>query len=167
VIVVDDGSTDKTYDVVSSIEDIGLIKLPYNQGKRFAFATGVENSKGDILICVDSDTLVESDAIKLLVQPFKDENVFCICGHGDVLNKNDNTLTQLQRAWYVDGFRILKAMERKFNKSPLSSYFLDSKFHVIFSRQNSKCMHDERLRFKSHTFSKNKLIVLRGDKNEK
>ena len=115
IIVVDDGSIDNTFNIASKIKGIRTFTMGTNRGKRFAFAFGVEKSKGDIVICVDSDTIVAKDAIRLLVQPFSDENVFCACGHGEVLNKGENTLTKLQRGWYASGFRILKAMESNFN----------------------------------------------------
>jgi hyaluronan synthase len=115
IIVVDDGSTDATFQIVSRIRGVRAFTMGSNKGKRFAFAFGVEQSQGDIVICVDSDTIVEQDALRLLVQPFADENVFCTCGHGEVLNKDENILTALQRGWYASGFRILKAMESNFN----------------------------------------------------
>lgn len=114
VIVVDDGSTDKSYSIASKIKGIKLLRHIENKKKRFAFATGVEASNGDIVVCVDSDSVVEKDAIKLLVQPFKDDSVYSVCGHGEVLNKDKNYLTHSQRMWYADGFRIGKAMESEF-----------------------------------------------------
>jgi hyaluronan synthase len=115
IIVVDDGSIDNTFNIISRIKGIRALTMEKNKGKRFAFAFGVEKSKGDIVICVDSDTIVAKDAIRLLVQPFSDTNVFCTCGHGEVLNKGENLLTELQRGWYASSFRILKAMESNFN----------------------------------------------------
>jgi len=127
VIVVDDGSTDRTFSIVSQLKnkvddqrrqqkiaDLKVLKLDRNYGKRFAFARGVRECKGDVVICVDSDSVVENVAIRNLVQPFKDPNVYCTCGHGEVLNKDDNALTHFQRVWYADGFRLQKGMESYF-----------------------------------------------------
>jgi hyaluronan synthase len=63
---------------------------------------------------LDSDTIVEPDAIANLVQPFADQRVYCACGHGEVLNKNENILTEFQRVWYADAFRVQKAFESNF-----------------------------------------------------
>jgi hyaluronan synthase len=114
IIVVNDGSTDRTQEIVSKIRGVKLINHSENRGKRFAFATGMEQSTGDFLVCVDSDSIIDKDAIINLVQPFKDKDVYCTCGHGNVLNKKTNFLTRFQSAWYSDSFRITKGLESSF-----------------------------------------------------
>ena len=58
VIVVNDGSTDKTDDILNELKKIyefKYFKLDKNKGKGFAMATGIENATGEILIFVDAD----------------------------------------------------------------------------------------------------------------
>src|SRR3989338_583613 len=119
VIVVDDGSTDKTAEEVRKIKSKRLIFLQHdtNLGKRLAFATGVRHATKnvvDIVICIDSDSFVDKNAIKLLVQPFINENIGAVCGHGCASNKNGNILTKLQHYWYQEMFLLVKSMEAKF-----------------------------------------------------
>ncbi|MGA2386741.1 MAG: glycosyltransferase [Candidatus Bathyarchaeia archaeon] len=113
IIVVNDGSTDKTADAVRAINSprIKLLDFEKNRGKRAAFASGFYESKNEIVICVDSDTLLDTQAIKLVVQPFEDKEVVSVCGHGKASNINKNLLTKLQHFWYQDMFRLLKGME--------------------------------------------------------
>jgi hyaluronan synthase len=113
IIVVNDGSTDKTADVVRSINSprVKLLDFEKNRGKRLAFASGFYESTGEIVVCIDSDTLVDSQAIKLLAQPFEDDEVVSVCGHGKAANIDKNLLTKLQHFWYQDMFRLLKGME--------------------------------------------------------
>jgi len=111
IIVVNDGSTDRTQEIVSRIPQVKLINHPKNMGKRFAFATGMEHSTGDFLVCVDSDSVVHRNALLYLVQPFADRAVYCTCGHGNVLNKHKNFLTRFQSVWYSDSFRVTKGLE--------------------------------------------------------
>lgn len=57
IIVVDDGSSDGTLDLLSEIEGKG-IKIIYcakNRGKGAAFLTGIENSRGEFVIPQDAD----------------------------------------------------------------------------------------------------------------
>lgn len=55
VIVVDDGSTDGTAQIVSAQSEVRLIALPRNGGKTAAIATGLRAARNDLLLFVDSD----------------------------------------------------------------------------------------------------------------
>jgi len=59
IIVVDDGSKDKTKEIVEEImqqrSDVKLISYEKNQGKGFAVNAGWEQSKGDVLMMLDCD----------------------------------------------------------------------------------------------------------------
>ena len=58
VIVVNDGSTDKTNDILNElgkIYEFKYIHLEENKGKGFAMATGIENATGEIIVFVDTD----------------------------------------------------------------------------------------------------------------
>ena len=60
VIIVNDGSTDKTDEVLNEISkfyDFKYIALPENKGKGFAMATGIENTKSEIILFIDADLL--------------------------------------------------------------------------------------------------------------
>ncbi|MFA5394791.1 MAG: glycosyltransferase [Methanogenium sp.] len=117
IIVVDDGSTDRTLSMVQKYENSGVkvIKHEKNKGKREAFATGLRNSESEIVICIDSDTIVDKEAIRLLMQPFSDDDVVAVCGHGEAANKNKNTLTKMQHYWYQKMYLAVKGMESYFN----------------------------------------------------
>jgi len=57
IIVVNDGSTDQTSEVVKKASDkrLRIIEHEQNQGKGAAMATGIQNSKNDLLLFLDSD----------------------------------------------------------------------------------------------------------------
>lgn len=62
ILVVDDGSTDRTAEIAESIakdrKDVRVIRLEKNLGKGNAVRTGFENAKGDVLIILDADMAV-------------------------------------------------------------------------------------------------------------
>jgi glycosyltransferase involved in cell wall biosynthesis len=49
LIVVDDGSRDKTAQIVASYPDVVLVRHPVNQGYGAAIKTGFRQAKGDLL----------------------------------------------------------------------------------------------------------------------
>jgi hyaluronan synthase len=120
VIVVDDGSTDQTWERVQRVagdlnlsERLILVKHDGNYGKRIALASAISRARGEIMVCIDSDSFVDPDAIKLLVQPFRDPHVAAVCGHGEAINRDDGLLPKLQHYWYAETFRLLKGMESR------------------------------------------------------
>ena len=121
VVVVDDGSTDGTWEGMrratqdSLMSDrLKLIRHDRNYGKRIALASAMEKVWSEIVVCIDSDSFVKRDAIRLLVQPFHDSNVMASSGHGEARNKEEGLLQKLQHYWYADSFRLVKGMESCF-----------------------------------------------------
>ena len=116
-IVIDDGSTDDTKsEVVRAQEFYGekvkLIVFPENQGKREAMAVGINESKYEIIVFVDSDSFIAPDAVKHTVEHFlADKNVGAVSGNTKVENIDKNTLTRMQSILYAISFDIYKAGE--------------------------------------------------------
>ncbi len=113
VIAIDDGSSDNTAAEMLKIRSprIKFIKNEKNLGKRISLGKGYMKSTGEIIMCVDSDSFVEKDAIALMMQPFTKPDVMAVCGHGKAANKDANLLTRLQHFWYQEMFRLIKGME--------------------------------------------------------
>ncbi|MER7750771.1 bifunctional polysaccharide deacetylase/glycosyltransferase family 2 protein [Kitasatospora sp. NPDC097643] len=106
VIVVDDGSTDGTADLVESLN------LPYvrvirqeNAGKPTALNTGIAAARAELLVMVDGDTVFEPDAVRMLVQPFADPTVGAVSGNAKVVNRG-GLLGRWQHIEYVVGFNL-------------------------------------------------------------
>src|SRR5690348_2475915 len=73
VIVVDDGSTDSTCEIVRGYPDVRLVSLPRNAGKTRALATGIEQSVGQYILTLDADLDgLTAGAIDALLDPVLD-----------------------------------------------------------------------------------------------
>jgi peptidoglycan-N-acetylglucosamine deacetylase len=105
IIVVNDGSTDRTLDVLKrSFDTNPLIKIIHqkNSGKAAALNTGILNTDASFLVCVDADTILDSQAIGQLMGGFVDPKIGAIAGNVKVGNAQ-NLLTKLQRLEYFTG----------------------------------------------------------------
>ncbi len=79
VVVVDDGSSDNTYEVAKSY-GINAIRLKQNQGKGTAMRAGVENSDGDIIVFIDADGQHRPEEIIKLVEPIVNDEADFVIG---------------------------------------------------------------------------------------
>ncbi|HEX5146761.1 MAG TPA: glycosyltransferase [Conexibacter sp.] len=118
LVAVNDGSTDETLARMVEVADeeprVRVIDLGVNCGKRAAMAVGMRATDAEILAFVDSDSSVEPDALRRLVQGFADPKVGAICGHADVANPDDSWLSRMQVVRYFVAFRVVKAAESLF-----------------------------------------------------
>jgi cellulose synthase/poly-beta-1,6-N-acetylglucosamine synthase-like glycosyltransferase/peptidoglycan/xylan/chitin deacetylase (PgdA/CDA1 family) len=106
VIVVDDGSTDRTYEIVErlGIPEVRLI-WQENAGKPSALNTGLRAARGRIIVLVDGDTVFEPETLYNLVQGFADPEVGAIAGNTKVANRK-GFLGRWQHLEYVIGFNL-------------------------------------------------------------
>lgn len=70
IVVVSDGSTDGTYELVSADNTIRAIQLKTNQGKGGAMLAGAQNTDADIILFLDADLIgMDGEKIDSIVRP--------------------------------------------------------------------------------------------------
>ena len=69
IIIVDDGSSDGTAELLSNIESITLLKHKINQGKGAAVQTAIEHISGDLVILQDGDLEYDPEDYQKLIKP--------------------------------------------------------------------------------------------------
>jgi len=108
IIVVDDGSTDRTYEIASQYKRRGVIVLhKENGGKASAINYGLLYARGDVIFTVDADSLVSKNAIPLMTSYFRDRRVVGVAGNVRVVNRV-NWLTGNQALEYVTQINLLR-----------------------------------------------------------
>jgi glycosyltransferase involved in cell wall biosynthesis len=101
VIIVDDGSTDRTKEIASSFENhhpqVSLISLPSNSGKTAALKAGFALTRGEIVIVQDADLEYDPSDIPNVIQPIID-------GHADVVYGSRFLVRKAARVLYFYHF---------------------------------------------------------------
>ncbi len=110
ILVVDDGSLDRTAELVRTnfARDPRVrLLLQSNHGKPSALNHGLSEAAGEIAVCIDADTIVDPDAIPRLVRHFVDEKVGAVAGNVKVMNRN-RWLTRWQALEYITSQNLEK-----------------------------------------------------------
>ena len=110
IVVVDDGSTDGTGDVVEALGLPGVrVVRQVNAGKPVALNTGLAHTRAEVVVMIDGDTVFETDTIRWLVQPLQDRSVGAVSGNTKVGNRG-GVLGRWQHLEYVIGFNLDRRM---------------------------------------------------------
>jgi hyaluronan synthase len=117
VIAVDDGSTDDTWKHICTAASKAPIKVttirqPKNGGKRHALYAGFQKATGEVWVTVDSDSIVEPDALGNGVAPLvRDKRIGLVAGNVKVLNRNDSLFTRFLKVSFTLSFAFSRAYQ--------------------------------------------------------
>ena len=121
ITVVDDCSTDDSYEQAMRVARrsggrLRVLKNTRNMGKRRSINRAVRDSDAEIIVSVDSDVVVDADAVRQLIRRFVSPDIAAVGGRVDVRNVDANWLTRMQvvKYWYSYGF--MKNLEWAFRR---------------------------------------------------
>lgn len=82
IIVISDGSTDRTEEIVRefSAQNVRLIRREQREGKAAALNEGVRYAKGEILVFSDANSLFSPDTVRRLIENFADSEIGYVTG---------------------------------------------------------------------------------------
>jgi hyaluronan synthase len=114
VIVIDDGSTNGVQSRLAELAatlPIHVHYFPENRGKREALYVAVTQLLDDdveYVVTIDSDTLLEPNALTRVTEPLQRPNVGASTGNVLLLNERQNLLTRMIGTYYWVGLNIYK-----------------------------------------------------------
>jgi hyaluronan synthase len=116
IFVVDDGSTDDTWDHIHiTATEYPHIVRPFrftrNRGKRAALEEGFRRARGNIVITIDSDSVIEHDALLAMAGPFRDPQVGAAAGKVLVYNKGQGLVPRMLHVRFILAFDFLRAVQ--------------------------------------------------------
>lgn len=108
IVVVNDGSTDRTGEILASYGDrIKLVTLPIATGnKSFAQEIGLESVTGDVFVATDADTIMDKGFVECVERHFRDDTVCAVAGY--VRSTENNWMTACREIDYTLGQDLYK-----------------------------------------------------------
>jgi len=120
IIVINDGSSDKTVDSVKALQsahpNLELIDLGHNGGKASALNHGLAQCKTDIVITIDADSYILKDGVRHLVGRYLSDpiNTKAVAGEILIRNSRENWITKAQEWDYFLGIATIKRIQSLF-----------------------------------------------------
>ena len=121
VICVDDCSTDDSFEHARSVAKkwggrLKVIRNRTNMGKRRSIIRATREATSEIVVSVDSDVVVDKEAIRQLMRRFTSDRIAAVGGWVDVRNKQENWLTRMQVVKYWYSYYFMKNLEWGFRR---------------------------------------------------
>ena len=131
IVVVDDGSTDRTVEVARKFSKTKIIRHKRNQGKGAAIRTGIQHAKGEIIVLQDADLEYFPKDIPDLVKPIIEKKADVVFGSRFIGKMDGMSVSHLL------GNKVLTYLTRILFRVPLTDIETGYK---VFSREVVDCL---------------------------
>lgn len=116
IFVVDDGSRDDTWEYVERAarrypQLVTTVRFPVNRGKRAALAEGFRRARGEIVVSIDSDSVIERCALLAIAAPFRSATVGAVAGKVAVHNRRRGLIPRMLHVRFTLSFDMLRAVQ--------------------------------------------------------
>ena len=126
ILVINDGSTDKTLQILRNMQEkydkLRIINILKNQGKAHGFNIGTYFAKGEYILSNDADTIPEKDALMKYMNYFinvEDINTAAVTANMDVQNRT-TILGKSQTVEFSSIVGVIKRSQTAINDSMYS-----------------------------------------------
>ena len=116
IFVVDDGSVDDTWRHIQSVASrypsiITALRFERNRGKRAALEAGFRRGRGEIMVTIDSDSVIEPDTLLAMTGPFRNPRIGAVAGKVSVFNRGDGLIPRMLKVRFALSFDFLRAVQ--------------------------------------------------------
>ena len=112
LVIVDDGSTDKTWEHILQYENHPQIQIlkKENGGKHTAVNYGIEHTTTDLVSCLDADSYVAPDALKRMVAMFERQPELMAIAPSIIIHRPKTFIQHVQKVEYNMGIYVKKML---------------------------------------------------------
>ena len=119
IFAVDDGSTDDTWIHIQRAAAryphmVTAFRQPKNAGKRAALAVGFERARGEVIVTLDSDSVIEPNALLAITGPFRNPKIGAVAGKVEVYNRRSGVIPRMLHVQYILSFDLMRAVESSY-----------------------------------------------------
>jgi hyaluronan synthase len=116
IFVIDDGSKDDTWEHISVAAQrypnfVTPLRFTENRGKRAALEAGFSRAKGEIVVTIDSDSVIEPQSLLEIVGPFRDPKVGAVAGKVAAFNRRNGIFPRMLHVRFILSFDMLRAIQ--------------------------------------------------------
>ena len=114
VIIVDDGSTDNTEEIVTELckqdSRIRYVRHEINKGAQAARNTGIRMSRGEYVAFLDSDDEITQNSLEVRLSALKNSNWDTALVYGDVWIGSNNKLIKFKKLFGYSYFYLIREL---------------------------------------------------------
>jgi hyaluronan synthase len=116
VFVVDDGSRDDTWYYIKRVakaypQQVTAVRFPENRGKREALAEGFSRARGEVVVTIDSDSVITRGTLLAMAGPFRDPRVGAVAGKVKAYNRDQGIIPRMLHVRFILSFDYLRAVQ--------------------------------------------------------
>jgi len=138
IVIVDDGSTDGTKDILRKVNNVKVFFHDINKGKGAAIQTGLQHARGDVVLIQDADFEYNPEEYKALLDPIVRGKATVVYGSrfakGKLFNKNmyylhcfgNILLTNMTNMLYFSSLKDMETCYKIMRKDVLNGMDLKS-----------------------------------------
>lgn len=118
IIVIDDGSADDTRYWIKKAQEkypdkVKAVLFDKNRGKKHALAAGIRESSSEIIVTIDSDSVIDKNALYNILCPFVNDSVGAVAGDICVQNLEKGIIPKIMDVIFVYSYELFRCSQSR------------------------------------------------------